>query len=204
MELLLATGNAGKAREIEQMLGRDFDVRAVDPRVEEAGKSFAENATLKAIALSRQDRQPLVIADDSGLEVDSLGGAPGIFSARYAGAGATDQQNIDKLLRALADRKDRAARFCCVIAVARAGELLRTFEGTVEGVVVDLPRGSGGFGYDPLFQPNGFEQTFGELPLELKHRISHRGSAVRELRSWLLQTQGFGGGGGSAPGGAPG
>ena len=203
MELLLATGNAGKAREIEQMVGREFGVRAVNPRVEETGKTFAENAALKAIALSRQDRQAIVAADDSGLEVDSLGGTPGIFSARYAGAGATDQQNIDKLLRALAGRKDRAARFRCVIAVARAGELLRTFEGTVEGVIVDLPRGSGGFGYDPIFQPTGFEQTFGELPADLKHQISHRGRAIRELRIWLLQTQGRGGGGG-APGGAPG
>lgn len=184
MELLLATGNAGKAREFEEMLGRDFVVRAVDPRVEETGTTFAENAILKALALSRQDRQSLVVADDSGLEVDSLGGAPGIFSARYAGS---NPENIEKLLRELAGKAERGARFRCVIALARAGELRATFDGAVEGAIVDLARGTNGFGYDPVFQPNGFDKTFGELPAEAKNEISHRARAIGKLRDYLGQ-----------------
>ncbi len=103
-----------------------------------------------------------VIADDSGLEVDALGGAPGIFSARYAGETASDPQNVDKLLRELKNVAHRSARFRCVIALARAGRVLGTFEGAVEGKIVDFPRGNAGFGYDPVFQPAGLDQTFGE------------------------------------------
>jgi XTP/dITP diphosphohydrolase len=194
MELLLATGNAGKAREFEQMLGGDFNIRAVDPLMEETGASFAENAILKALAVARlvapsrcdgrtaqRAVATLVIADDSGLEVDSLGGAPGIFSARYASGG----DNIERLLRELADKRDRAARFRCVIALTRGGEVLATFEGVVEGVIVDLARGRGGFGYDPVFQPNGFDKTFGELPGKIKNQISHRARAIKQLAEFL-------------------
>jgi XTP/dITP diphosphohydrolase len=190
MDLLLATRNAHKAREFRELLGNNFNVTDLSafPHIavpEETGRTLEENAILKAVAVSQnrhgQHRHMLVLADDSGLEVDALGGAPGIFSARYTGANASDKENISKLLGELSHRRDRTARFRCMLALARDGKLLRTFEGVVEGAIVDLPRGSGGFGYDPVFTPNGSEQTFGELPPELKNQISHRGRAVRKL-----------------------
>jgi XTP/dITP diphosphohydrolase len=131
----------------------------------------------------------LIIADDSGLEVEALSGAPGIYSTRYAGKNATDEQNVKKLLSELAGAdaktRQRTARFRCVIALARAGKLLDTFNGAVEGTIADSPRGSRGFGYDPIFVPNGFEQTFAELPAEVKNRISHRAKAIRALAARL-------------------
>ena len=196
--LLLAAGNANKTREFRELLGKDFDVYDLSffdemaiPK--ESGRTFEENAILKAVAASQdrrvQDRHLLIVADDSGLEVDALGGAPGIFSARYAGEHASDKENIDKLLSELARRNapldQRSARFRCVIALAREGKLLGKFEGIVKGSIVDLPRGSRGFGYDPIFVPNGFEQTFAELPAEVKNRISHRAEAIRALAAKL-------------------
>jgi XTP/dITP diphosphohydrolase len=131
----------------------------------------------------------LVIADDSGLEVEALGGAPGIHSARYAGANASDKEKIAKLLRQLAkvDAKSdqRHARFCCVLAVARDGQVLATFEGVVEGKIAKRPCGSHGFGYDPIFIPEGFEETFAELPEEVKNNISHRAKAIAKLQAKL-------------------
>jgi XTP/dITP diphosphohydrolase len=193
MDLLLATRNAHKAREFSEMLGDEFQIRDLScltiAPINETGKTFTENAALKAIAVSHgpqlDDHEFLVAADDSGLEVDSLGGAPGIFSARYAGEKATDQANIDKLLRELRRMRNRSARFRCMIALAQAGKLLATFEGTVEGTIVDLPRGVLGFGYDPLFQPNGFDQTFGEMEARLKNQISHRAKAIAALGKFL-------------------
>ncbi|MEY2546736.1 MAG: XTP/dITP diphosphohydrolase [Verrucomicrobiota bacterium] len=191
MDLLLATRNAHKTREFAEILGEEFRMSDLSgltiAAIEETGRTFAENATLKALAVS-QDRHLLVVADDSGLEVDALDGAPGIFSARYAGANATDAQNIEKLLRELAGKRDRSARFRCVIALARNGDLLGTFEGAIEGVIVDLARGGGGFGYDPVFQPEGFDKTFGELPAATKNQISHRARAITQLAQFL-QTQ---------------
>jgi XTP/dITP diphosphohydrolase len=192
MDLLLATRNAHKARELRELLGADFQLRDLSafPNIalaEETGNTFAENAALKAIAAS-QDRQlqhALVIADDSGLEVDALGGAPGIYSARYAGENASDAANIDKLLGQLRSDSNRSARFRCVIAVACAGKLLTIVEGAVEGTIVDPPRGNAGFGYDPVFQPVGFDKTFAEMPPELKNRISHRAKAAAALREKL-------------------
>ena len=189
MDWLLATRNAHKTREFAEILGDGFRVndltslRDFSP-IEETGRTFAENATLKALAVS-QDRPSLVIADDSGLEVDALNGGPGIYSARYAGENATDAQNIEKLLRELAGRDSRKARFRCVIALVRDGKLLGEFEGTVEGTIVDLARGHCGFGYDPVFLPDGFDKTFGELPAETKNRISHRAKAIAALRDAL-------------------
>jgi XTP/dITP diphosphohydrolase len=191
MDLLLATRNPHKVREFRELLGKNFklfDLTAF-PEIaipEETGRTFEENATLKAIAASR-DR--FVVADDSGLEVDALGGEPGIYSARYAGESANARENISKLLsqlsaRNVADEK-RSARFRCVIALARNGKLLGTFEGVVEGNIVDPPRGTGGFGYDPVFQPAGFAQTFAEMPPELKNKISHRAQAIAALRAGL-------------------
>jgi len=192
MELLLATRNPYKTREFRELLGRGFNVKDLSlfPEIalpEEIGRTFAENATLKAVAAS-QDRQSLVIADDSGLEVDALGGAPGIYSARYAGGNASDRNNVEKLLGELRARTEkRSARFRCVIALAQNGKVLGTFEGVVEGRIVDPPRGAGGFGYDPVFQPGGFEQTFAEMVAELKNKISHRAKAIAALTEALRE-----------------
>jgi XTP/dITP diphosphohydrolase len=189
MDLLLATRNAHKTREIQQILGPSFAVSdlSAHPQIAdicETGKSYEENAMLKAVGASRYF-QGLIVADDSGLEVDALGGAPGIFSARYAGENARDKENIEKLLGELADterdKTKRSARFRCVIALARQGELLGTFEGIVEGAIVEHARGSHGFGYDPIFVPRGFQETFAELPSEVKNTISHRAKAIHAL-----------------------
>jgi len=158
------------------------------PEIPESGKSFEENAKLKAVTASRHV-PGLVVADDSGLEVDALGGAPGIHSARYAGVNATDKKKMSKLLSELAKvgaiGKKRLARFRCVLALARAGQILGTFEGVVEGKIADRARGSRGFGYDPIFIPNGLEETFAELPAEVKDNISHRARAIREMQATL-------------------
>jgi XTP/dITP diphosphohydrolase len=193
MDLLLATHNAHKTREIQRILGANFAVRDLSKHPEiskplENGQTFAENAILKAIAASRK-LPSLVVADDSGLEVDALDRAPGIYSARYAGKNASDAENVEKLLRELRSRnvadEKRSARFRCVVVLAQNGNVLRIFEGVIEGKVVDLPRGTGGFGYDPVFQPTGFEQTFAEMPPELKNKISHRAQAIAALREGL-------------------
>ena len=190
--LLLATRNAHKTREFCEILGSDFTVRDLSgepeaPVIEETGVTFADNAILKALGISK--RFPaLVVADDSGLEVDALGGAPGVFSARYAGRDGTDAENIARLLselRKFSKAGPFVARFRCVLAVAREGELLNTVEGAVEGTIVDLPRGSFGFGYDPIFQPVDSGKTFAELSPEEKNKISHRAAAIRALRSTL-------------------
>lgn len=191
--VLLATRNPQKTREFAEILGEEFLVHDLSeemvlPAVEETGATFAENAILKALATSKHF-PGLVVADDSGLEVDALNGAPGVHSARYAADGATDKQNIAKLLAGLEahpERRPYAARFRCVLALAKAGEVLRTVEGVVEGTIVRAPRGSGGFGYDPVFQPAGSSQTFGEISPAEKNRISHRARAIQSLRAALL------------------
>jgi XTP/dITP diphosphohydrolase len=197
IELVVATRNRHKTREIQQSLGPDFRVCDLGAHpeiseIDESGTSFEENAKLKAVAASKQ-LPTLVIADDSGLEVDALDGAPGIYSARYAGANATDRDKIDKLLRELArvdaTQDARRARFRCVVALARNGSVLATFEGIVEGRIADEVRGDSGFGYDPIFVPNGSDQTFGELPKEVKNAISHRGKAIRTLADRLRRLE---------------
>ena len=155
----------------------------------EDGATFFENARLKALTISRQIAG-LILADDSGLEVDSLGGAPGIYSARYAGENATDEANRQKLLVELSLLRlgsSRAARFRCSLVLARAGQVLATFEGAVKGQILPEERGRDGFGYDPLFQPDGFEQSFAELSSEEKNAISHRAKAAAKLRTFLGQ-----------------
>jgi XTP/dITP diphosphohydrolase len=193
MQLIVATRNAHKTREIEQIFGSGLAVRDLIAYPEiseimESGTSFEENAKLKAIAVSKK-LPGLVIADDSGLAVEALGGAPGIQSARYAGVNASDKEKIAKLLRQLAkvDAKgdQRRARFCCVLAIAREGQVLATFEGVVGGKIAERPRGSHGFGYDPIFIPDGFEETFAELPEGVKNNISHRAKAIRKLQAKL-------------------
>jgi XTP/dITP diphosphohydrolase len=193
MQLIVATRNADKTRELQQILGSEFAVRDLHAHSEvseiaETGTSFEENAKLKAVAASRK-LPGLVVADDSGLEVDALGGAPGIYSARYAGTNTTNKGRIDKLLEEVArvdpTKEQRGARFRCVLALARNGEVLGIFEGIVDGQIVDRPRGSRGFGYDPIFVPNGFQQTFGQLEPAEKNQLSHRARALEKLRAFL-------------------
>jgi XTP/dITP diphosphohydrolase len=189
MDLLLATRNAHKTREFADLLGSEFTVsdlasRTDVPTIEETGSTFAENAQLKALAVSRYSAE-LVVADDSGLEVDALNGAPGVFSARYAGANAVDADNVRKLLRELRGSTPGSARFRCALAIAQGGKLICTFEAAVEGQVIDAPRGTNGFGYDPVFVPAGFTETFAELPLNVKNSVSHRARAVAQLAEFL-------------------
>ncbi len=193
--LWLATHNRHKTVELREMLGNDYALEDLSAHPEigpvaEDGATFAENAGLKAVAVSRQ-LPGLALADDSGLEVDSLGGDPGVYSARYAGPAADDENNRRKLLAALAEMGpagSRRARFRCVLALAREGLLVATFDGTVEGIVVGQDRGAAGFGYDPLFQADGFEQTFAEISAREKNRVSHRAVAVAKLRAFLDQS----------------
>jgi XTP/dITP diphosphohydrolase len=190
--LLVATHNAHKTREFAGILGPEFAITDLStapgaPDVEETGSTFAENAILKAVAIASWSND-LVVADDSGLEVEALGGAPGVYSARYAGLGATDEQNIARLLselRRCAARPPVTARFRCVLALAQNGKLVATFDGIVEGTIVDSPRGNRGFGYDPVFQPIGSTRTFGEFSAEEKNCVSHRAQAIRGLRAAL-------------------
>jgi len=188
--LLVSTRNAHKVEEIRAILSSAFEVSDLAilpemPEVEETGTTFEENATLKAVAASLLF-EGWVIADDSGLEVDALGGAPGVYSSRYAGADATDADNNALLLRNLdgVRGKERSARFRCVIVLARAGRKLAAFVGAVEGIIVNERKGAGGFGYDPLFVPDGYCETFGQLPAGVKNRLSHRAQALEKLRDW--------------------
>ncbi|MGD2073317.1 MAG: XTP/dITP diphosphatase [Gammaproteobacteria bacterium] len=192
--LVLASNNPGKVREFNQLLAgsalevvpqSDFGV----PEIEETGLTFVENAILKARNAARSTRLP-AIADDSGLEVDALDGAPGIYSARYAGKGATDRDNLDKLLEKLEKVEDerRTARFQCLMVYLRHAHdpTPRIFQGTWEGRILRQPRGSGGFGYDPVFLVPELNRASAELPPEVKNRLSHRGHALRRLVASLL------------------
>ena len=190
--LLIATKNSHKTAEIRAILGSEWDVSDLTTyphyaAPEETGATFLENATIKALAASRIF-PGLVLADDSGLEVDALGGAPGVFSARYAGPNATDAENRAKLLRELAARgpMQRSARFRCVIAFARAGTLLTNFAGVVEGRITSREYGAGGFGYDSLFALENGAKTFAELPEAVKNESSHRARALRGAARWLV------------------
>jgi XTP/dITP diphosphohydrolase len=191
-DLIIATRNSAKTREFAAVLGGDFklvDLSAYPdlPEVAETGRTFGENARLKALTISRH-LPGLVLADDSGLEVDSLSGAPGVFSARYAGLGASDEANRQKLLAELAKLgpdASRKARFRCILVLARDGRILTICEGTVVGKIVAQARGQSGFGYDPLFQPNEVSETFAELSAARKNSISHRGRAARKLKRFL-------------------
>jgi XTP/dITP diphosphohydrolase len=190
VKIYCATGNAGKLREFRlagELLGIDIeplaDLKSI-PAPEENGATFEDNARLKAAYYSRFAPGPL-FADDSGLEVDALGGAPGVYSARYAGVHATDDANNRLLLQRLGDRPNRSGRFVCVIALAEGGEARQTFRGEVEGEILHEARGPGGFGYDPLFYYPPFGCSFGEVEGRKKFDVSHRGKALRALLSWL-------------------
>ena len=185
--IVVATANQHKVGEYKKLLGDiEVDLKSLAdfpgfPEVEENGKSFKENASIKAVAASKYCQAP-AFADDSGLEVEALDGRPGIYSSRYA---ASDPERIAKLLGELEGKENRRARFVCAIAIAFNGEVLETFEGTVEGTITLAPRGEGGFGYDPVFQPDGYDQTFGELPAEVKNSISHRARAFANAMEFV-------------------
>lgn len=193
--LVIATHNAHKTGEFRALLEPEWTVEDLSafphlPVPEETGVTFEENATIKALAAAEAlGPGVLVVADDSGLEVDALEGRPGVYSARYAGAGAGDRENLQKVLDELAGAgvqgQARRGRFHCVLVAARGPEKLAAFHGAVEGVLADEARGSGGFGYDPAFIPDGFGETFGELPGEVKNRLSHRARALAGLMAWL-------------------
>jgi XTP/dITP diphosphohydrolase len=186
VNLYCATSNPGKLREF-RVAGERFGIQVIElpglneiAPCEETGHTFKENAILKATYYGYH-APGLLFADDSGLEVDALERTPGVFSARYAGPGATDAQNNALLLGNMRGRQKRSARFVCVIALANRGEMLRTFRGAVEGEILDKPRGAGGFGYDPLFYYPPYRKSFGEVSLEEKMAVSHRGRALTAM-----------------------
>ena len=193
--LLASSNNAHKVREIRAILSPSFwvaDLSALHeaaPSVEETGLTAEENAALKAIAISRI-HGGWVIADDSGLEVDALGGAPGVYSARYAGQAATDAENNKLLLENLegVQGKDRTARFRCVIALARQGKVVATFSGAVEGAILDGPKGTEGFGYDPLFVPQGISRNIRPASCldEKSPQPSRQGAGTASPLGWMV------------------
>lgn len=190
--LIVATRNSHKVKEIGAMLPAGYEVRSLAdyptaPEVEETGVTFAENAALKACGISAV-LPGLVLADDSGLCVDALGGAPGVMSARYAGEHGNDAANNERLLRELAGcGTARTARFVCAMCVAEGGRVLAEFEGKVEGTIAEVPAGAQGFGYDPLFVPMGYDCTMAQLAPECKNEISHRADALRQFLAWVEQ-----------------
>lgn len=196
--LVLATRNDGKIREIIELLSglpieiltyEDFDAW---PELEETGATFEENAEAKASALSGWSGLP-ALADDSGLEVDALGGRPGVRSARYAGTEGDAAANIALLLKEMEGvaKRERSARFVCVIALTGPSDPAVEIRDTCEGAISEAARGEGGFGYDPVFVPSGEDRTMAQLSLEEKNAISHRGKALRRLRTMLEAGQPF-------------
>lgn len=192
-EIIIATKNKNKTKELKELLSntnfvlKDLTEIPSINEVIETGKTFTENAVLKAKSYALQTKK-WSLADDSGLEVKALNGAPGVFSARYAGKTATDKENVEKLLRELKGvvDKQRQAKFVCAVAISdEKGEVKFTAEGVCEGKIAVKPSGTSGFGYDPIFIPDDFEQTFGELSAEIKQKISHRARAATKIIRFL-------------------
>lgn len=191
MEILIGTRNEGKIREIIEALALP-GLELLDLRnfpeigdIEETGLTFAENAALKACHYAMNSNVK-ALADDSGLEVDALNGRPGIYSARYAGVGASSQDRIKKLLAELEGSEDRAAQFRASMALADPkGRIIFEADGICRGRIAMMPSGEGGFGYDPVFIPDGFEATFAELSTEIKQKISHRAIALEKIINFL-------------------
>lgn len=192
-KILIATKNKGKAIEFQQFFSENqihtqslLDLPEEISDIEETGITFAENAELKAKQISEMFHVP-VLADDSGLIIDALDGRPGIYSARYAGLSATDQDNIAKVMEELKNipLEERTARFICVLAVARPNEETIFATGYCEGVISFTETGTNGFGYDPIFIPKGYDQTMAELTAKEKAEISHRNAAMVQLESWM-------------------
>ena len=189
MRLFCATTNPGKLREFKKALEDSFDLETLPglktiPPCDETGATFEENAIQKALYYSKYCDGPLFV-DDSGLEVDALDGAPGVYSARFAGPDATDEANNLLLLEKMRGVASRSARFVCVVALASRGKLINTFRGVVAGDLLEAPRGVNGFGYDPLFFYPPFGCTFAEVALERKMEVSHRSQALRAMAKHL-------------------
>jgi XTP/dITP diphosphohydrolase len=194
--LLVATHNQGKVAEFRRMLTLDgveivgLADLGIGEEIAETGHTFRENASLKASGFARLAGIP-TLADDSGLSIDYLNGWPGVLSARYAGDGASDIERMEKVLSEMSNAANaqRSARFICVLSISDAdGEIVAEVEGVCEGIIVREPRGANGFGYDPIFQPIGFDKTFGELGSDIKDSISHRANAISKIIPFL---QGF-------------
>ncbi len=193
MFLLVASGNKGKIREIKSILS-DLNIEilslkdvGINADIEENGSTFEENALIKACEIAKLVDMP-VLADDSGLCVDALNGAPGIYSARYAGENATDADRIGKLLAELKNVNDRNARFVCVMAMVLPDGQRIVSEGTVQGTIAKEPMGASGFGYDPVFIPNGYRQSFAQLGEDEKNKLSHRYNALINLKKKIIDT----------------
>jgi XTP/dITP diphosphohydrolase len=187
--LIIATRNSHKSAEIRAMIGDRFEVLDATafpdfPEIEETGTTFLENARLKAEGISRRV-EGWVLSDDSGLEVDVLGGAPGVWSSSFGGEEGNHAKNNAKLLEEMAGKMDRGARFRCTMVLARDGAEVANFSGSVEGRLVDSLYGTGGFGYDPLFIPDGYDRTFAELGDDVKNTLSHRSRALQQVVTFL-------------------
>lgn len=183
--LILATRNAHKTEEIRHIIGDRFEVLDVTtfpdlPEIDETGNTFLENARLKALGISRRI-EGWVLADDSGLEVDALNGAPGVWSSSYGGVEGNHARNNERLMREMDGKADRSARFRCTLVLAKGGEEMAFFTGTVEGRIAEAPSGNGGFGYDPLFIPEGHTATMADLGAAVKSTLSHRALAIRSF-----------------------
>ncbi len=191
-EAIIATHNQGKVKEFKEILEpRGYDVKSLaeigfTEEIEETGHTFEENAIMKAEAVAKAVNK-MVIADDSGLSIDNLGGRPGVYSARYAGEQKDDQANIEKVLSELKgiEKEQRTARFRCALAVSIPGEETKTVEGHVEGYIAEEPRGEYGFGYDPIFIVKDKDKTMAELTSDEKNKISHRADALKKLSKLL-------------------
>ncbi len=185
--VVAATTNKHKLEEFKKLLhDQKAEIVGLDsypdmPETEETGKTFKENAEIKALAASAYCDVP-AFADDSGLEVEALNGAPGIYSARYAD---TPAARIERVLKEMEGQTNRNARFVCVLSIAANGEVIESFEGEVRGKLIDAPRGANGFGYDPIFVPDGYDQTFAEMSEELKNQISHRARACQKALEFI-------------------
>ncbi len=191
MEILIATGNQGKIKELRELLAiLPIELKTLNDfqnivEIEETGETFAENAILKAKGYALQTNM-WALADDSGLEIDALNGEPGVFSARYAGENASSEERNAKVLAKLENNLNRNAKFVCSIAISdEKGEIKHLTDGVCQGKIILSPRGTNGFGYDPIFVPDDFDKTFGEIADKEKQEISHRGKAMKKIFEFL-------------------
>ncbi len=188
MKLVFATHNQNKLEEVQKLIPSSIQLYSLDDigctdEIAETGDTLLSNAWIKADFIYNQYKMDC-FADDTGLEVTALGGAPGVFSARYAGSPSNAVRNVQKLLHNLKGQPHRGGQFRTVIALHLKGKQ-HTFEGIVKGKILDQPTGSGGFGYDPIFQPHGFDNSFAQMPMDTKNKISHRGIAIQKLVDFL-------------------
>jgi len=195
IELLIATTNKNKVKEIEEILRNDlveFRLYTLEKKrlkfpAPENGKTFLENAASKSVFYSKFEPEMLVVAEDSGLEVESLNNEPGVYSARYAGDNANDEENISKLLKKLNGIKDRKAKFVSVVSLSKDSRLIKSFIGEVEGTITNKKIGENGFGYDPIFYYPEYNMTFAQMSMEQKNKVSHRRKAFEMLKNYLIE-----------------